>query len=117
MRAYRRGFIYWMNFGKPVGHIQSKHKTGIIVQSEAFFQEKTILAVPSSDASSSYLKPYIVYVPQDEAGLSEARYFLCHQLHPVNTSDVGEEVGALPPHRLAEIEMAILSILGMLKKL
>jgi len=101
MTAYRRGFIYWINFGKPVGHIQSGRRTGIIVQSEAFFEEKTILAVPSSDASHSYLEPYIVYVPQDEAGLSEARYFLCHHLQPVNTADVGEVVGALPPHRLA----------------
>lgn len=107
----RRGDVYWADIVPRSGSEQAGRRPVIIVSHDAFNEVpgwRSVIVVPiSTSAAQSKRGPTAVYLPRGVAGLKKDSIALCHQITTLDRVKITEQIGALSPGILNEVEQGI----------
>jgi mRNA interferase MazF len=112
----RRGQIHFAPLDPVHGREQAGSRPVLVVSSDAINRLPLVVTVvvgtDAANISSDY--PVNVRVTAGESGLPRDTVFLCFQVRSVDPARlVAPEVGALPAHRMAEVDTALRRALGL----
>ena len=107
----KRGEVYWADLVPRSGSEQTGRRPVIVVSHDAFNQApgwRSVIVVPmSTSASQGRRGPTVVELPGGSAGLSKARFAVCHQVTTLDRAKLTRKAGALPSGILREVEGAL----------
>lgn len=75
---------------------------------------RTLIVVPVTTSPRQMRRgATAIFLPAGSANLDRDSVALCHQVTTLDRSKVGEELGALSPAQLREVELGLLAALGV----
>jgi mRNA interferase MazF len=103
----QRGDIYELRLPKGVGHEQRGRRFGVVVQSDAMLPRSVVLVAPTSrSARAASFRPELDLVGHRTRVLVE-------QVGAVDVNRLGEQVGRVTPDEQWQIDVALLTVLGL----
>jgi mRNA interferase MazF len=110
----KRGEIYWVDFGSPIGSEQGFRRPALVVQNDTGnrVSPTTIVAAITSKLPPREF-PHVVTVQPRESGLPSQSAVLLNQLRTIDQSRLQEQCGQLTVARMAEIDQALNVSLGL----
>lgn len=99
----RRGEVWLVDFGKPIGREQAGTRPAVVVSTDSLNEGPAgvILVVPVT--SSNRNLPSHIEVDPTESGLDYLSYVKCEDLKSVSERRLVARLGAVGPEPLAEI--------------
>ena len=119
----KRGEIYWVDMGIPVGHEQGGKRPAIVLESDdvglivqndmgnATAPTTIIAIITKADGKKPY--PFHVAVSAAESGLSQDSVIKLEHMFTVDKSRLGNLTGHLSPQRMSQVDEAIKWSLGL----
>jgi mRNA interferase MazF len=103
----RRGDIWRVAFGRPVGHEQGAGtRPALVISSDAFNVEGGIvIAAPITSTARAY--PSRVRIRPGASGLERTSWAAVEHLRSISTLRLSEYVGAVDPGVLTEVERVV----------
>lgn len=111
--APKRGEIYWVDFGRPRGSEPKGRRPALIIQNDIgnLNSPNTIVAAITHRRKTSY--PFHVYITAKESGLPKDSTIQLENLLTISQERLIELCGRLGPERMAEVDEAIKTSLGL----
>ncbi len=111
----QRGEIWWTAFGRPVGSAPGFRRPSVVLQIDDFNQSPISTVVVVAITSNLLLAeaPGNVRCSTRNTGLSKASVINVSQVATVDKARLQERVGALPRHKLEEVEEGVRLVLGL----
>ena len=106
----RRGHIHFASLDPVRGREQAGRRPVLVVSSDAINRLPLVVTVVVGTDAANIARDYPVNVRvmAAESGLPRDTGFLCFQVRALDPSRlVTPEAGALPPHRMAEVDTAL----------
>lgn len=113
----KRGDIYWLDFGTPVGSVQGGKRLALVIQNDAGNSSSptTIVAAITSKEKKTYL--FHVEISAQESGLPSDSTVLLEQLFTINKNRLTEKAGRLFTQKMNEVDKALKASLGIIDTL
>lgn len=109
--AMRRGEIYWVDIPNAIGHELMKDRPAIIVSCDALNDNSPVVQVVYCSASPKKELPEHITIRSTEQ-ISTA---LCENVYTVDKSRVGRYVGRCTRREMEQVDLGLLSGLGLAK--
>jgi mRNA interferase MazF len=114
MALVRRGDLFLARLDPIVGSEQAGMRPVLVVQSDlANRYFRTILSAPVSASLKAHQRAFTVLLNPGEGGLPRRSAVLVFQIRTLDRARFIERIGGLSPHRMAEVDHAILVCFGM----
>src|SRR3989338_7950663 len=109
----RRGELWWINLGEPVGHEQGGMRHALILSLDAFNRGPAGLAVvlPLSSRAKQ-IRSHVAVTPS-EGGLSERSLIKCEDIRSIPKARSMERIGEMSATALRSVETIIRYLLGL----
>ena len=107
--AMRRGEIYWVDIPNAIGHELMKDRPAIIVSCDALNDNSPVVQVVYCSASPKKELPEHITIRSTEQ-ISTA---LCENVYTVDKSRVGRYVGRCTKREMEQVDLGLLSGLGL----
>lgn len=109
----KRGEVWWVNFGEPVGSEPDKVRPAVVLQNDSLSDLETRVVVPLYRNPSLAQHRGNVPVPRREGGLSHNSVAVGHQVRVVNLTRFKDLLGTLSDSYIDDIELAVAYCLGI----
>ena len=111
----QRGEIWWTLLPRPTGSEAGFDRPSVIVQDEVLLLSKlrTVLVIPLSSTLELVGPITNVFLPARKTGLPKDSVAVGPHLMHVNRDQLKRRVGRVPPSLMNDIELAMLTALGM----
>lgn len=112
--SVRRGEIYWVDFGTPLGSEQGARRPALVIQNDKGNQTSptTIVAAITSKVKKPY--PFHVKVTSAETGLPQDGTILLEQVRTIAQNRLVQRCGQLSLNKMREVEQALMLSLGIM---
>ncbi len=110
----RRGNIYWVDFGVPMGSEQGGRRPALIIQNDIGNKNSSttiIAAITSKIYDSKY--PFHVQISAKESGLSKDSTVKLEQIRTISVDRLIGIIGSLSPNKMLEVDKAIRDSFGL----
>lgn len=108
----RRGEIYWVDFGTPIGSEQGGHRPALIIQNDTGnANSSTTIIAAISTKGSRY--PIHVSITSKETGLPQDSTILLEQIQTISKSRLKGPIGRISLKKMKEVDDAIKISLGL----
>ena len=109
----RRGEVWLVDFGEPVGREQAGIRPAVIVSTDALNEGPTgvVFVVPVTSARRDL--PSHVEIEQEESGLEHSSYAKCEDMKSVSERRLIDRLGIVGPEPLFEIERVLRYLLEL----
>jgi mRNA interferase MazF len=109
----RRGEIYEVDLGQPVGSEQGGRTPALVIQNDVGNETapNTIVAAITSQPRRPY--PFQVAISRADSGLRKESIVMLEQIRTVSQARLGKRLGRLHPDQMAEVDAAIHHSLGL----
>jgi mRNA interferase MazF len=115
-RKVFRGEIYYYDFGRTSGSIQSGLRPVVIVQTQSGNKySPTVIVAPVTSSIKKTNLPFHVYLGL-QYGLKKESMLLLEQLQTINKSDLGEYIGVVGGKTMLLVNDALRATLKLSKK-
>jgi mRNA interferase MazF len=110
----RRGEVYWLDFAPATGQEMTGKHPCVVIQNDVGNQHSglTIVAAVTSNLRVASL-PVGVLVKAGEGGLRRDSVVHCGHIYTVDKTRLAQCAGRLSTDRLAEIDLALATSLGL----
>jgi mRNA interferase MazF len=111
----RRGDIYWVDLGEPVGSEPGYKRPVLVVQDDEFNRSKLATVIVLSLTTNLELKnmPGCVLLKSQESGLNKDSVVNATQIRTIDRSRMIEHVGQLDDMVMFMIDNAIKRVMGL----
>ena len=110
----KRGEVWMVDFGPPLGPEQAGVRPSIIVQDDALNQTlTTLIVVPLTTKLRRLAIPTTLFINAGEGGLPQDSVALCHQVQVRGKARLISKLGELSQARLVEVQDGIRNALGL----
>jgi mRNA interferase MazF len=109
----RRGEIWTVDFGEPVGHEQAYRRPVVIVSSDRLHVSGAALVVVVPLTRTHRDLPSHIEIGPDESGLVETSYAKAEDIKSVSTNRLIRRLGRVQPTSLDQIGRALLLLLEL----
>jgi mRNA interferase MazF len=107
-RRPRRGDIWQIAFGRPVGHEQAAgRRPGLVLTTDDFHDTGAGIAVIAPLTRSRRDYPWRIAIAPGTSGLHEPSWAAVEHLRSVSTLRLDEYVGAVEIHVMTEVERVL----------
>jgi len=106
--SVRRGDIYWVEFGNPIGSEQGGRRPALIIQNDIGNKnsETTIIAaITGTIYDKKY--PFHVEISKKESGLSKNSTIKLEQIRTISIDRLISLIGRLSPDQMIAVDEAI----------
>ena len=109
----KRGDIWTVNFGEPVGHEQAYRRPAVIVSSDRLNSSRAdlVIAIPLTRTRRGL--PSHVEIDTGESGLAEPSYAKTEDIKSISTDRLVRRLGQAPTTSLDEIGHALVLLLDL----
>lgn len=113
MSAPRRGEIWVVDFGEPVGRGQSGYRTAVVVSADPLNESRAgvVVVVPCTTARRGL--PSHIELDPSSAGLDEISYAKCEDVKSVSIERFITRVGSAPLDAMSEIARVLRFLLEL----
>jgi mRNA interferase MazF len=110
----KRGEVWLVDFGLPLGPEQAGQRPAIVLQDDVFTPIlTTVVVLPLTTNLERLSFPTTILIPAGEGGLLRDSACLCHQVQVRGKVRLLNRLGELSADRLAEVQDCLLTTLGM----
>ena len=111
----RRGNIYWVDFGVPMGSEQGGRRPALIIQNDIGNKTSTTTIIGAITSSKIYdvKYPFHVQIPAKESGLSNDGTVKLEQIRTISVDRLISLIGSLSPNKMLEVDEAIRASFGL----
>jgi mRNA interferase MazF len=111
----RRGGIYWVGLGEPVGSRPAKRRPVLIVQSEPYDASRlaTVVAAVVTSNTGLAAMPGNVFLPAIATGLKRDSIVNATALVTLNKDEMDGPVGHVPAQLMYEVDRGLRRVLGL----
>lgn len=111
----RRGEVWWVDFGLPVGSEPGYRRPAVIVQADAFNQSRvnTVLLVPLTRTLEWAKAPGNVLLRPKQTGLKHPSVANVSQVTVADRLRLVERVGVLPGTAMSQLDEGLRQVLGL----
>lgn len=109
----RRGEIWLVDFGEPVGHEQGYRRPAVIVSADQLNRSRAGLAVVLPVTTTRRGLPSHIEIEPGDSGLSQTSYAKTEDIKSVATERLIRLLGTIPADRLNRAEHALRLLLGL----
>jgi mRNA interferase MazF len=111
----RRGGIYWVDLGGPVGSRTAKRRPVLVVQSTPYNLSRLSTVIAASVTSNTALAamPGNVFLPAAATGLPRDSVVNVTALVTLNRDELDGPAGAVPDGILREVDRGLRRVLGL----
>jgi mRNA interferase MazF len=108
MRFPRRGEVFLVSPDPTVGTQIGKTRPAVIISNDTGNQySDRVIVAPTTTRRVANVFPFEVLVPSGEGGLVHTSKVVLDQLRSVDKTRLQRRLGALPAHRILEVDQAI----------
>jgi mRNA interferase MazF len=111
--AARRGEIWLVDFGEPVGHEQGYQRPAVVVSANRMNASRAGLVIVVPTTTSRRDLPSHVEIDGDDAGLRETSYAKVEDLKSVSVDRLVHRLGRASAEQVAGIERVLLLLLAL----
>ena len=111
--AVRRGEIYWVDWSPGRGSEQVGERPALVIQNDIGNQYSTTTIVAAISAAPEKPYPFVVPVTASESGLPRDSAVNLSRILTVSVARLQSRCGALNAEKMAEVDEAIKSSLGL----
>lgn len=103
----RRGDIWLVDFGEPIGREHAGHRPAVIVSADPLNESRAgiVIAVPCTSTRREL--PSHVELDPDDCGLDEVCYAKCEDVKSVSVERLVARVGAVPFDAMLAIAVSL----------
>ena len=111
----RRGAIWWVDFGDPLGAEPGYRRPAIVVSADYLNLTaiKTVLVLPLSTTLRLANLPGNVLLPAGSGGLAKDSVAVAPQLVVIDRSRLEDRIGAVPPALMRRIDQGLRTVLAL----
>jgi mRNA interferase MazF len=111
--APRRGEVWTVDFGEPVGHEQAYRRPAIVVSSDRLNQSRAGLVVVVPLTRTRRDLPSHIEIEVGESGLSETSFAKTEDIKSISNIRLVRRLGQVPSANLDQIGRALLLLLEL----
>ena len=103
----RRGEVWLVDFGEPVGREQAGHRPALIVSADQLNESRAgvVIVVPCTTARRDL--PSHVELDPTDSGLDEVSYVKCEDVKSISTERLVARIGEAPLHALLDVALVL----------
>ncbi len=111
--TFRRGEIWLVDFGEPVGHEQAGVRPGLVVSADALNEgpAAVLMLVPITSARRGL--PSHIEIDDPASGLSEVSYAKCEDLKSISERRLLSRLGAVGTPVMFDVERVLRYLLDL----
>jgi len=111
----RRGDVYWVDLGEPVGSRPAKRRPVLVVQAGSYNDSRlaTVIAAVLTSNTALAALPGNVFLPAAATGLPKDSVVNVTALVTLNKNEIEGPVGSLPDGLLREVNHGLRKVLGV----
>lgn len=103
--AIRRGELWWVDLGWPIGHEASSQRPALILSDDRFNEHALVSVVPLTRSQRDY--PTRVELEPGTSGLEEVSYVQCEQVRTISSERLVRRLGVIEPVAMVEVERTL----------
>lgn len=109
----RRGELWWVDLGTPMGHEQGGKRPALILSVNPFNRGTAdLVVVLPLTTRARHIRSHIP-VTSPEGGLSEPSFIKCEDIRSISRARLTERIGQVAPATLRSVETIIRYLLGL----
>jgi mRNA interferase MazF len=111
----RRGELYWVDLGQPIGSRPAKRRPVLVVQSDPYNTSRlatTLVLVVTSNTELAGM-PGNVFLPAAMTGLPQDSVANITAIVTVDKADLDEPAGEVPTWLMREVNQGLRGVLGI----
>jgi mRNA interferase MazF len=111
----RRGGIYWVDLGEPVGSLSAKRRPVIVIQSRSYNASRlaTVVAAVITSNTGLAAMPGNVFLPAVATGLPRDSVVDVTALVTLNKSELAGPVGQVPAELMGDVDRGLRHVLDL----
>lgn len=109
----RRGELWLVDFGEPIGTEQAGYRPAVVVSDDAMNEGPSGLAIVIPVTTTHRRVPSHIELDDPSTGLDDVSYAKCEDVKSVSVHRLVTRLGVAPPPALAEIERALRFLLRL----
>lgn len=113
MTVARRGEIWLIDFGEPVGHEQGYRRPAVIISNDRLNDSRAGLAIVVPVTTTRRGLPSHIELEPGSSGLTHTSYAKAEDVKSVSTDRLVRRLGTIPADRLNHAEHALRLLLGL----
>jgi mRNA interferase MazF len=111
----RRGGVWLVDFGEPIGHEQGYRRPAVIISSDRMNASRAGLVIVVPVTTKRRMLPSHVELDPAESGLDEVGYAKAEDVKSISTDRLVRSIGHAPPHVLQRIEHSLTILLDLFR--
>ena len=111
--AIRRGEIYWVNWNPARGTEQSGIRPALVLQNDIGNRYSPTTIVSAFTTAQERPYPFTVFVTSQESGLPKDSTVNLSVIMTIDKTRLAEKCGELTEAKMAEVDKALMTSLGM----
>jgi mRNA interferase MazF len=115
MSRILKGEIYWASLNPTIGSEIAKTRPVLIVSNDINNEFAATVSILPITSTTAKIYPFEVFLPKGEGNLINDSKAKANQIRTIDKQRIGGKIGTISTTRLAEIEQAILTHLGIEK--
>lgn len=113
MTVARRGEIWLVDFGEPVGHEQGYRRPALIMSDDRLNRSRAELAIVIPVTTTRLGLPSHIEIEPGDTGLTVTSFAKVEDVKSISTRRLVRRLGVVPPERLTRTEHALRLLLGL----
>lgn len=111
----RRGDIYWVDLGEPVGSRPGKRRPVLVVQATSYNLSRlaTVVAVVVTSNTGLAAMPGNVFLPAVATGLPRDSVVNVTAVVTVNKAELVQVAGSVPMGLMSDVDHGLRTVLGL----
>jgi mRNA interferase MazF len=106
-RDCQHGDVIKVDLDPSRGREQAKTRPCLVVQTSMLSRAQTTIILPIADGELKKKLPFLVAVPQGEAGLTKDSHILAHQIRVIDESRIVEKLGSVKSRTMTQVQSAM----------
>lgn len=110
-----RGGLYWADLGPAAGSRPAKRRPVLVIQSDSYNASRlaTVLAAVITSNTALAMMPGNAFLPATATGLRRDSVVNVTALVTLSKTDLGEEIGAVPPLFMRKVDRGLRRVLHL----
>ena len=109
----RRGDLWWVDLGTPMGHEQGGRRPALILSVNPFNRGTAdLVVILPLTTRAKHIRSHVAVNPP-EGGLSELSFIKCEDIRSISRARLTERIGLVAPATLRSVETIIRYLLGL----
>jgi mRNA interferase MazF len=113
VRAPRRGELWLVDFGEPIGHEQGYRRPAVVVSADPLNRSRAGVVIVVPTTTTRRALPSHVELEPLSTGLEDISYAKSEDVKSVSTARLLHRLGEVPTPQLAELDLVLRRVLAL----